>query len=101
MASNRKYLLAIITCPTPNIGPYTCVPCKESFEYPSKYRQHIASRSHRLFVESLHIRQSSYTQPSADNEVSVDRLCVDTCRLYVSLFMSFCSNIVKMILKDQ
>ena len=25
----------------------------------------------------------------------MDRLCVDTCRLYVSLFMSFCSNIVK------
>ncbi|KAL5484156.1 hypothetical protein EMCRGX_G020604 [Ephydatia muelleri] len=47
-----------------------CVPCKEGFDYPSKYRQHIASRSHILFVESLHIRQSmaNYTQPTADNE---------------------------------
>ncbi|KAL5506628.1 hypothetical protein EMCRGX_G008324 [Ephydatia muelleri] len=38
--------------------------------YLSKYRQHIASQSHILFVESLHIRQSmvNYTQPTADNE---------------------------------
>eukprot|EP00731_Ephydatia_muelleri_P013950 Em0007g1260a len=47
-----------------------CVPCKEGFDYPSKYRQHIASRPHILFVESLFIRQSMaiYTQRTADNE---------------------------------
>ncbi|KAL5516786.1 hypothetical protein EMCRGX_G002199 [Ephydatia muelleri] len=34
---------------------YKCEPCNQTFPYPSKYRQHIAGRSHKLFVESLAI----------------------------------------------
>ena len=40
--------------------------------YPSKYQQHINSRSHKLLVESFKIRQSLTTQQETYEEVSGD-----------------------------
>ena len=52
------------------LASYKCEPCNQTFPYPSKYRQHIAGRPHKLFVESLAIHTSNST-PNAIEEVEL------------------------------